>query len=32
MTTEQAVAFLLFAVVAAGTPGPSNVMLMATGA
>jgi threonine/homoserine/homoserine lactone efflux protein len=32
MTTEQVVAFLLFAVVAAGTPGPSNVMLTATGA
>jgi threonine/homoserine/homoserine lactone efflux protein len=32
MTTEQAVAFLLFAVVAAVTPGPSNVMLTATGA
>jgi threonine/homoserine/homoserine lactone efflux protein len=32
MTTEQAVAFLLFAVVAAVTPGPSNVMLTAAGA
>lgn len=32
MTTGQAVAFLLFAVAAAGTPGPSNVMLTATGA
>ena len=32
MTREQAVAFLLFAVVAAGTPGPSNVLLTATGA
>ncbi|HLW48133.1 MAG TPA: LysE family translocator [bacterium] len=32
MTTEQAAAFLLFAVAAAGTPGPSNVMLTATGA
>jgi threonine/homoserine/homoserine lactone efflux protein len=32
MTTEQAVAFLLFALVAAVTPGPSNVMLTATGA
>ena len=31
MTTEQAVAFLLFAVVAAVTPGPNNVMLTATG-
>ena len=32
MTSEQAVAFLLFAVVAAVTPGPSNVMLAAAGA
>ena len=32
MTTEQVVAFLVFAVVAAITPGPSNVMLTATGA
>jgi threonine/homoserine/homoserine lactone efflux protein len=32
MTTEQMVAFLLFAVVAAVTPGPSNIMLTATGA
>jgi threonine/homoserine/homoserine lactone efflux protein len=32
MTVDQAVAFLLFAVVAAVTPGPSNVMLTATGA
>ena len=32
MTIEQAVAFLLFAVVAAVTPGPSNVMLTAAGA
>jgi threonine/homoserine/homoserine lactone efflux protein len=32
MTPEQALAFLLFAVVAAGTPGPSNVLLTATGA
>jgi len=32
MTSEQAVAFLLFAVVAAVTPGPSNVMLTAAGA
>jgi len=31
MTSEQAVAFLLFAVVAAGTPGPSNLLLTATG-
>jgi threonine/homoserine/homoserine lactone efflux protein len=32
MTTEHLVAFLLFAVVAAVTPGPSNVMLTAAGA
>jgi threonine/homoserine/homoserine lactone efflux protein len=32
MAMEQAVAFLLFAVVAAVTPGPSNVMLTAAGA
>src|SRR5690554_4744704 len=32
MTPEQAAAFLLFAVVAAGTPGPSNLLLTATGA
>jgi threonine/homoserine/homoserine lactone efflux protein len=32
MTREQVVAFLLFAVVAAVTPGPSNVMLTAAGA
>jgi threonine/homoserine/homoserine lactone efflux protein len=32
MTAEQAVAFLIFAVVAAGTPGPSNLLLTATGA
>jgi threonine/homoserine/homoserine lactone efflux protein len=32
MTSEQAVAFLLFAIVAAGTPGPSNLLLTATGA
>src|SRR2546422_4584988 len=32
MTTEQIVAFLLFAVVAAVTPGPSNIMLTAAGA
>jgi len=32
MTTGRAVAFLLFALVASGTPGPSNVMLTATGA
>lgn len=32
MTTGQIVAFLLFAVAAAGTPGPANVILTATGA
>lgn len=32
MSTEQVQAFLVFAVVAAITPGPSNVMLTATGA
>jgi threonine/homoserine/homoserine lactone efflux protein len=32
MTTAQVVAFLLFAIVAAGTPGPSNTMLTAVGA
>jgi threonine/homoserine/homoserine lactone efflux protein len=32
MTPEQAVGFLLFAVVAGGTPGPSNLLLTATGA
>lgn len=32
MRHEQIVAFLLFAVVAAVTPGPSNIMLTATGA
>lgn len=32
MTTEQVVAFLLFAIVAAVTPGPSNTMLTAVGA
>src|SRR5258708_8082647 len=32
MTTEEAVAFLIFAVVAAVTPGPSNVMVTAAGA
>jgi threonine/homoserine/homoserine lactone efflux protein len=31
-TAEQVVAFLLFAVVAAVTPGPSNIMLSAAGA
>ena len=32
MSTEQAVAFLIFATVAAITPGPSNAMLTVTGA
>lgn len=32
MTTEQAPAFILFAIVAAITPGPSNIILAATGA
>src|SRR5579884_917483 len=32
MTASQAIAFLLFAVVAAGTPGPSNLILTSTGA
>ena len=32
MTTEQALAFILFAVVAAVTPGPSNIILASTGA
>jgi threonine/homoserine/homoserine lactone efflux protein len=32
MTPEQAVAFAAFAVAAAGTPGPSNALLTATGA
>jgi len=32
MTTEQAIAFLLFAIVAAITPGPSNLILTSTGA
>ena len=32
MTLEQAVAFFAFSVVAAGTPGPSNALLTATGA
>ena len=32
MTAEQSIAFLVFAVVAAITPGPSNLMLTATGA
>jgi threonine/homoserine/homoserine lactone efflux protein len=32
MTFEQAFAFFLFSVAAAGTPGPSNTLLTATGA
>lgn len=32
MTHEQAIAFFLFSVAAAGTPGPSNALLTATGA
>jgi len=32
VTFEQAVAFFVFSVVAAGTPGPSNALLTATGA
>jgi threonine/homoserine/homoserine lactone efflux protein len=32
MTQEQAITFFIFSVAAAGTPGPSNVLLMATGA
>jgi threonine/homoserine/homoserine lactone efflux protein len=32
MTLEQAVAFFVFSVAAAGTPGPSNALLTATGA
>lgn len=32
MSAEQSIAFLVFAFVAAITPGPSNVMLTATGA
>src|SRR5216683_752188 len=32
MTIEQALAFFVFSVVAAGTPGPSNALLTATGA
>ena len=32
MTLEQATAFFVFSVAAAGTPGPSNVLLTATGA
>ena len=32
MTSQQVVGFFLFSVAAAGTPGPSNVLLTATGA
>ena len=32
MTSQQAIGFFLFSVAAAGTPGPSNVLLTATGA
>jgi threonine/homoserine/homoserine lactone efflux protein len=32
MTPERALAFVVFAMVAAGTPGPSNLLLTATGA
>jgi threonine/homoserine/homoserine lactone efflux protein len=32
MTVDHAVAFFVFSVVAAGTPGPSNALLTATGA
>jgi threonine/homoserine/homoserine lactone efflux protein len=32
MTSDGALAFVLFAIVAAGTPGPSNLLLTATGA
>jgi len=32
MTVEQGLAFFLFSVAAAGTPGPSNALLTATGA
>src|SRR5688572_5062308 len=32
MTADQALAFLLFACVAAITPGPSNIILTSTGA
>ncbi len=32
MTLEQAIPFFAFSVAAAGTPGPSNVLLTATGA
>jgi len=32
LTLDQIIAFALFTIVAAGTPGPSNVLLTATGA
>ena len=32
MTADQAIAFVLFAIVAAITPGPSNIILTSTGA
>jgi threonine/homoserine/homoserine lactone efflux protein len=32
MTPQQLIAFVVFSVVAAGTPGPSNTVLLATGA
>jgi threonine/homoserine/homoserine lactone efflux protein len=32
MTTDQALAFVLFAIIAAITPGPSNILLTSTGA
>jgi threonine/homoserine/homoserine lactone efflux protein len=32
MTLEQAIAFFMFSVAAAGTPGPSNALLISTGA
>ena len=32
MTTERAIAFVLFAIIAAITPGPSNIILTSTGA
>jgi threonine/homoserine/homoserine lactone efflux protein len=32
MTSQQLIAFVVFSVVAAGTPGPSNTVLLATGA
>ena len=32
MILEQAIAFLMFSIVAAGTPGPANVLIVATAA